>query len=633
MPVQTYQKKAPRPQAAPSAVPAMRQPSGPSMDALRTGAARPTADMLGRRVDLPGRMQAKMESAFGADLSGVQLYESQAVADAGAQAITQGNRIAFAPGQLDFTSMQGQALLGHELSHVVSQARGEVSGGGFLNDHALEARADREGLLAAQGESVSGGVVAPLSGVSAVSAAGPMQAKKDKNQTPAPHQIDAKAMNFDKLSYSRDKSYQSMQQLIKNYNATNSANDEIALMDAAMAYIQKNSTGDKAVHKGRTAKAEDILYQLSMKGGTQGRADQNVEALRQAATRGGKHVQDSHNTFDALQGVYQEGSGFSPALRMITAGVLADQNASGAQAPEFNATASSSGARVEFDPGAQGYQDGHHYVVNARTSGTLLNDAMGTTLHELTHVANGEVYQNTDNFISAEADATAEQLHNRREQRVKTLLDIQQAEPTAKIQLLADQKGGTQSLPEYNKDRLGYAGGDKLLHYLAQKNDIMKNRATKAYNEKKGTSVQPTYKGMLFAKMMTGSTDAQEIADPNRPADMTPDFFDADTRADLSLRSKMILQTDKVYQALINGKNRETKQASAALEPLNKFYDSYGSNALVESDSVLNQMLLQYEHTGQESGKKDTDSTFYRRLKAAALQAHVDRRRAKLKRG
>ena len=187
--MQTYQKKSIKPSTAPNAVPATQPQSGPSMDALRAGTAQPTADMLGHKVDLPGQMQAKMESAFGADLSGVQLYESQAVADAGAQAITQGNRIAFAPGQLDFASMQGQALLGHELSHVVSQARGEVSGGGFLSDHALEARADREGFLAAQGESVSGGVAAPLSSVSAAGAAGPMQAKKPKkNRGSAPAQ-------------------------------------------------------------------------------------------------------------------------------------------------------------------------------------------------------------------------------------------------------------------------------------------------------------------------------------------------------------------------------------------------------------------------------------------------------------
>ena len=159
------------------------------MDALRAGTAQPTADMLGHKVDLPGQMQAKMESAFGADLSGVQLYESQAVADAGAEAITQGNRIAFAPGQLDFTSMQGQALLGMNSVTWSVRPAARFPGGGFLDDHALEARADREGFLAAQGQSVSGGVAAPLSSVSAASAAGPMQAKKPKkNKGAAPAQ-------------------------------------------------------------------------------------------------------------------------------------------------------------------------------------------------------------------------------------------------------------------------------------------------------------------------------------------------------------------------------------------------------------------------------------------------------------
>ena len=119
--------------------------SGPSVDALRTGSAVPTREQMGHRVDLPDAMREKMENAFGADLSAVKVYESQAVEDAGANAITQGSDIAFAPGMLDFSSYGGQALLGHEISHVVSQARGEVAGSGFLNDHALEARANREG--------------------------------------------------------------------------------------------------------------------------------------------------------------------------------------------------------------------------------------------------------------------------------------------------------------------------------------------------------------------------------------------------------------------------------------------------------------------------------------------------------
>ena len=63
------------------------------------------------------------------------------------------------------------------MSHVASQARGEVHGSGLVNDSALEAKADMEGFKAARGESVAS---APLSNASAVSAAGPMQAKSGK---------------------------------------------------------------------------------------------------------------------------------------------------------------------------------------------------------------------------------------------------------------------------------------------------------------------------------------------------------------------------------------------------------------------------------------------------------------------
>ena len=156
--------------------------AGPSLAQLQAGAM-PSQEQLGRRVDLPEGIRAKMEASFGADFSGVKLYESQTVADAGAQAVAMGDRIGFAPGALDLSSTAGQALLGHELSHVVSQARGEASGRGFLQDAGLEARADREGAMAAAGESVYTGPVTPISTTStALSAAGPMQAKKPKRK-------------------------------------------------------------------------------------------------------------------------------------------------------------------------------------------------------------------------------------------------------------------------------------------------------------------------------------------------------------------------------------------------------------------------------------------------------------------
>ncbi len=148
-----------------------------STAAARFGAGAVPPSVPTRRIDLPEAMRTKMENAFGADLSAVRLYESRAVADAGASAVTRGSNIAFAPGMLDFTSRSGQTLLGHELSHVVSQARGEVTGSGFLNDSALEARADREGAMAAAGEQIAMPTAA-MSDVSAAAAAGPMQADK-----------------------------------------------------------------------------------------------------------------------------------------------------------------------------------------------------------------------------------------------------------------------------------------------------------------------------------------------------------------------------------------------------------------------------------------------------------------------
>ena len=171
-----------RPQGPQNAAPEPDSAPIPNYQALMSGAARPTAEQKGRPFDLDAAMKAKMENAFG-DLSAVKFYESRAVADAGAEAIAQGNEIAFAPGMADFSTRSGQERLGHELSHVMSQRAGQVRGSGFLADSALEARADREGALAAAGQQVYAGPVTHA--VSAASpspmVAGAMQAKKKKD--------------------------------------------------------------------------------------------------------------------------------------------------------------------------------------------------------------------------------------------------------------------------------------------------------------------------------------------------------------------------------------------------------------------------------------------------------------------
>ena len=167
-----------RPQGQKNTAPEPAAP-GPDLSALMTGAARPTAAQKGTPFDLDAAVKARMEHAFG-DLSAVKFYKSRAVGDAGAEAMAQGDEIAFAPGMADFSTKTGQERLGHELSHVMSQRAGRVRGQGFLASSALEAQADREGAMAAAGEQVySGPVTHALSSASPSPAvAGPMQAKR-----------------------------------------------------------------------------------------------------------------------------------------------------------------------------------------------------------------------------------------------------------------------------------------------------------------------------------------------------------------------------------------------------------------------------------------------------------------------
>ena len=105
-------------------------------------------------LPLPDDVRAKMETAFGADFSDVRVHIGREASSLGAIAYTWGSNIHFAPGQYNPHTLQGQKLLGHELWHVVQQKSGRVKnpfGGGVavVQDHALEAEADRMGIKAA----------------------------------------------------------------------------------------------------------------------------------------------------------------------------------------------------------------------------------------------------------------------------------------------------------------------------------------------------------------------------------------------------------------------------------------------------------------------------------------------------
>ena len=280
----------------------------PSLDALRSGAAAPTQAQMGRPVDLPDAMREKMETAFGADLSAVKLYESQAVEDAGANAVVQGSNIAFAPGMLDFISFGGQALLGHEISHVVSQARGEVTGSGFLNDHALEARADSEGAMAAAGQQIDMPSMA-MSSVSAVPAAGPMQAKK-RNKDDADELEVARSMAALRESYNTmDDARFLMEQAPGNQQIADLHGQAQGLFDRAVASAPKAT--DKIISTSIGNQRETFKRKLAMYHGEHSDLSREQAVADMTATPTGKNLLRDINMQRAMK-ASRKGKAFTP---------------------------------------------------------------------------------------------------------------------------------------------------------------------------------------------------------------------------------------------------------------------------------------------------------------------------------
>jgi peptidoglycan hydrolase-like protein with peptidoglycan-binding domain len=80
---------------------------------------------------LPDANRAHMESALGADLSGVRIHRdpdaAHAAHDISARAFTVGQDIYFGAGQYDPGTKQGNRLLAHELTHTVQQGSGTVT--------------------------------------------------------------------------------------------------------------------------------------------------------------------------------------------------------------------------------------------------------------------------------------------------------------------------------------------------------------------------------------------------------------------------------------------------------------------------------------------------------------------------
>ncbi|MDZ8236149.1 MAG: DUF4157 domain-containing protein [Nostoc sp. ChiQUE01a] len=111
---------------------------------------------------LPQPVQDKMQMSLNTDFSDVRIHTDGQAEKLGSQAFASGNNLHFAQGKYDPHSKSGQALIGHELTHVVQQRQGRVNapnqpGGGnatVVQDEALETEADMLGDRAADNSNV-----------------------------------------------------------------------------------------------------------------------------------------------------------------------------------------------------------------------------------------------------------------------------------------------------------------------------------------------------------------------------------------------------------------------------------------------------------------------------------------------
>ncbi len=82
----------------------------------------------GSKSSISAPVRSKMENSLGSSFSDVKIHKDSPQAKSmGALAFTQGSNVHFAPGQYNPQSQSGQALLGHELTHVVQQRAGRVA--------------------------------------------------------------------------------------------------------------------------------------------------------------------------------------------------------------------------------------------------------------------------------------------------------------------------------------------------------------------------------------------------------------------------------------------------------------------------------------------------------------------------
>ncbi len=108
---------------------------------------------LGEGSGLESSVKSRMESSFGEDFSDVRIHNDQTASSLSTQlnayAFTVGKHIAFSSGEYAPNTIMGQALIAHELAHVIQQRGGSTSATNTgIESESLEHEANTSGIQA-----------------------------------------------------------------------------------------------------------------------------------------------------------------------------------------------------------------------------------------------------------------------------------------------------------------------------------------------------------------------------------------------------------------------------------------------------------------------------------------------------
>jgi hypothetical protein len=153
------------------------------------------SDPVGRETPapsaLPPALRETMERALGGDFSGVRIHQDDSPRAYGARAYALGSDLHFAPGEFDPDSATGQALLGHELVHVLQQAGGLVVATTTIDGAAVNDDADLELDAATRGAAAAGQGAAPTTagGLTGAATAEPVVDTSEETDPTGPTEV------------------------------------------------------------------------------------------------------------------------------------------------------------------------------------------------------------------------------------------------------------------------------------------------------------------------------------------------------------------------------------------------------------------------------------------------------------